>query len=68
MRVQSPVGTFPMRLGRPRLAGGRPRIPAAMGAWHSEVTLDRDDVPLILYVAAFATAVFLLGRSTAPKP
>lgn len=65
MRVQSPVGTFPMRMGRPRVSDGTLRIPADMGAWHSEVTFDRTDVPLLVPAAAFVVAVFMLGRRTA---
>jgi hypothetical protein len=62
MQVQSPVGTFPLRITHARIAGGVPRLDAAMGAWRSEVALDRHDLPLIAAVTATLAAAFVLGR------
>ena len=41
MRVLSPVGTFPIRLTGARVERDGPVIEAAMGAWRSEVRLER---------------------------
>lgn len=64
MQVQSPVGTFPLRITGVRIDGGVPRLQTAMGVWRSEVALDRSDAPLLLAAAAALTAAFLLGRGT----
>jgi hypothetical protein len=62
MRVLSPVGTFPLSLKGIRLADGRPVVDTAMGAWRSEIRLDRHDVPLVAVAVGLIAASFLLGR------
>lgn len=62
MQVRSPVGTFPLRITGARIAGGAPRLDTAMGAWRSEVTLDRNDLPLAIAAAGALAAAFALGR------
>ena len=64
MRVLSPVGTFPMKLTGAHLEERRPVIDTAMGAWRSEVRLDRNALPLIAAAAGLVVSVFLLGRLT----
>lgn len=62
MQVRSPVGTFPLRITGARIADGAPRFDTAMGAWRSEVALDRGDVPLVTAAAAALAVAFVLGR------
>jgi hypothetical protein len=65
MQVQSPVGTFPLRLAGVRLKGRTLRIDTYLGAWRSEVTLDRSDARLAAATAAIVALVFALGRRSA---
>jgi len=65
MQVRSPVGTFPVRITGAGIAGGVPRIKTAMGAWRSEISLDRGDVPLLIAAAGALVAAFVLGRRSA---
>lgn len=67
MRVKSPVGTFPVRIARPRIDKQGLRVPAAMGVWTSEVTFDRDDTPIAVAIIGSLAAAFLLGRYTGPR-
>ncbi len=67
MRVKSPVGTFPLRVAKPRIDKGGLRVPAAMGVWASEVTFDRGDTPIAAAVVGLLAGAFLLGRYTAPR-
>jgi hypothetical protein len=46
MQVLSPVGRFRVSLGGARWEHGRPVLDVRMGAWRSEVTLERRDLPL----------------------
>lgn len=62
MQVKSPVGVFPMRITRARLSRDGMRLDTAMGAWRSEVELDRSDVPLLATGVAALAAAFVLGR------
>jgi hypothetical protein len=62
MQVRSPVGTFPLRITGARVADGAPRFDAAMGAWRSEVALDRRDVPLVAAAVGMLAVAFALGR------
>lgn len=62
MRVLSPVGTFPMRLRGVRWGDGGPVIDAAMGAWRSQVRLERRDLPLVGAAIGIVAAAFFLGR------
>jgi hypothetical protein len=68
MHVKSPVGTFPVRIARPRIGKEGLRVPAAMGAWASEVTFDRGDTPIAAAIVSLLAGAFLLGRYTAPRP
>lgn len=67
MRVQSPVGSFPVRITGARLENGAPTLQTAMGAWRSEVKLDRADLPLLGLLVAALGGAFLLGRLTSPR-
>jgi len=64
MQVQSPVGTFPLKVRRVRIQDGAVRVDTALGAWASEVRFDRADAPLV--GAALGTLVlsFLAGRAS----
>lgn len=64
MRVLSPVGTFPVRLTGARVERDGPVVEAAMGAWRSEVRLERADLPLLLAAGAVLAAAFMAGRMT----
>lgn len=61
MRVLSPVGTFPLRLTGARLERSGPVVDTAMGAWRSEVRLDRADVPVAAAAACLLAGAFLIG-------
>jgi hypothetical protein len=63
MRVLSPVGTFPLRFTGAHIERKGPVFDTAMGAWRSEVRLDRNDLPLIAAVCGAFVAVFLFGRA-----
>lgn len=65
MQVLSPVGTFPVKLTGVRVGPGGPRLQTAMGAWHSEVSVERADLPLLGAAAGALAVAFLLGRLTA---
>jgi hypothetical protein len=62
MRVQSPVGEFPVTPVAVHLKGGAPSVELAMGAWRSRVSLTRQDGPLIAAVLAVLALVYLAGR------
>ena len=62
MRVLSPAGTFPLRLRGARWGNGGPVIDAAMGAWRSEVSLERRDLPLVGVALGIIATAFVLGR------
>ena len=64
MRVQSPVGTFPVGVRRVRFTLRGPAIDASMGAWRSEVTFDRTDLPVAAMVLAAAALLVAAGRAT----
>jgi hypothetical protein len=65
MQVQSPVGTFPLRVAGVRLQGGSLKVDTYLGAWRSEVTLDRRDARLAAAAFGFLALVFVLGRRSA---
>ena len=65
MQVQSPVGTFPLRLVGVRLQGHSLKVDTYLGAWRSEVTLDRSDARLAAAVFALLGLAFALGRTSA---
>lgn len=65
MQVLSPVGTFPLKVTGVRVAGGAPRVQTAMGAWHSEVTVEPRDLPLLAAAAGVLALTFALGRLSA---
>lgn len=65
MRVQSPVGEFPVTLVGAKLEHGRPTVEMAMGAWRSRVSLERADAPLLAALLLLLAAVFAAGRRTA---
>jgi len=64
MKVLSPVGTFPVRVRGGGFRHGTLTIDASMGAWRSEVRLERADVPLLAAVAGLLVAVFAAGRAS----
>ena len=61
MRVQSPVGEFPVKIVSVRLDRGRPELHVAMGAWRSKVSLERADVPLVGSILLLLAAIFVAG-------
>ena len=65
MQVQSPVGTFPLRVAGVRFQGSSLKVDAYLGAWRSEVTLDRSDAPLAAAALGLLALVFALGRRSA---
>ena len=65
MHVLSPVGTFPLRVQRARVEDGRVVIETAMGAWRSEVRLDRSDIPLVAGALGSLVMAFAFGRISA---
>ena len=65
MQVQSPVGTFPLRVAGVRLEGRSVKVDTYLGAWRSEVTLDRADARLVAAACAVLVLVFTLGRRSA---
>lgn len=64
MQVLSPVGTFPLRITRVRVHDGALAFDTAMGAWRSEVRLERRDTPLVALGAGVVALAFFLGRTT----
>jgi hypothetical protein len=64
MQVISPVGAFPLRVQRARVEDGRIVIETAMGAWRSEVRLDRSDIPLVAGALGSLVVAFAFGRIT----
>jgi hypothetical protein len=68
MRVQSPVGQFPVHVVGIGLRHGRPTVEIAMGAWRSRVWFERTDVPLIAAVLLLLASVFAAGRRSASRP
>jgi hypothetical protein len=67
MLVQSPVGTFPVRITRATLRGGVPRVETTMGAWRSQVTLERADLRMLLGGLAVLAISFAMGRLTGSR-
>ncbi len=65
MQVQSPVGTFPLRVAGVRLQRGSLKVDTYLGAWRSEVTVDRSDARLAVAVLGLLAIVFALGRRSA---
>jgi len=65
MQVQSPVGTFPLRVAGVRLHGRSLKVDTYLGAWRSEVTLDRSDVRLAAALVGLLALVFAVGRRSA---
>jgi hypothetical protein len=65
MQVQSPVGSFPLRVAGVRLQGRSLKVDTYLGAWRSEVTLDRTDARLAAVVFGLLALVFALGRRSA---
>jgi hypothetical protein len=62
MQVLSPVGTFPLRFTGVHIKQRIPVIDTAMGAWRSELRLDRHDLPLAAAAVGVISTAFLLGR------
>lgn len=67
MRVQSPVGTFPVRIVGAHLEGTTPCVDATMGVWRSEVRLEPRDVPLVGLALALLVSAFLAGRRSGSR-
>jgi hypothetical protein len=62
VEVQSPVGTFPLRLSGVKIDSGGLRVRTTMGAWRSEVRLGREDAPMIAAVLGSWILTYLWGR------
>lgn len=62
MRVQSPVGEFPVSPTGIGLANGVPCVDVSMGAWRSRVSFTREDLSLLALVTAVLLLVFFAGR------
>lgn len=72
MQVLSPVGRFPVTVDGVHIQDRRIVVKASLGAWRSEVTLERSDLPLVSVVLAVLgvvpLATFGIGRwSTSSK-
>jgi hypothetical protein len=65
MQVRSPVGTFPVHITAARIGRGGLTLATTMGAWRSEISLDRRDLPLLAGGVALLAAAYALGRLTA---
>lgn len=68
MKVLSPVGTFPVRVTGARVSSSGVQLDAAMGAWRSTLTFDRDDAVIVVGAAgtlalAFGAGAWLSARS-----
>jgi hypothetical protein len=62
MKVLSPVGTFSTTINGIRIVDRRPVFAASMGAWRSEVSFERRDVGLLLFVAGLFTLGTLIAE------
>jgi hypothetical protein len=62
MRVQSPVGEFPVTLAGVSVEKGTPSLDLSMGVWRSRVSLERRDYPLLGLLLTAAVCIFLAGR------
>jgi len=67
VQVLSPVGAFPLRLVGARMKSGALVIEAAMGAWKSEIRLERSDLPLAGAAVAVLALAFAWGRASSRK-
>ncbi len=71
MQVLSPVGRFRVSANSVQLRNGQLVIGASLGAWRSEVTLEKADLPLIAaavgVVGGALAAAFGAGRWSASK-
>jgi hypothetical protein len=67
MRVLSPVGAFPLSVTGARLSRAGLVIDTAMGAWRSEVRVERRDLPLVALAAGTLAAAFTLGYSAGKR-
>ena len=63
MRVLSPVGTFPLSVTGARVGRTGVVIDTAMGAWRSEVRLERRDAPMVALAVGVLIGAFTLGYS-----
>lgn len=64
MQVRSPVGTFPVHITAARFGRRGLTLATSMGAWRSEIRLDRHDLPLLTGAAALLAGAYALGRLT----
>ena len=71
MQVLSPVGRFAVNYHGLYIQDRRIVVRASLGAWRSEVTLERSDIPLISSILAVFSALplvtFCLGRRSASR-
>lgn len=71
MQVLSPVGRFRVSADGIRIRDGQLIVKASLGAWRSEVTLEKADLPLLSAVVGIAggllAAAFGAGRRSAGK-
>ncbi|MGE0218306.1 hypothetical protein [Mycolicibacterium sp.] len=71
MQVLSPVGRFRVSADGLRIRNGQLVVKASLGAWRSEVTLERADLPLLSAVVGVGggllAAAFGAGRWSAGK-
>jgi hypothetical protein len=65
MQVQSPVGTFPLTVRRIRLRRDGLALDTSLGAWSSEVKLERSDARLLGAAISTLLLAFLVGRASA---
>jgi hypothetical protein len=65
MEILSPVGSFPVRITRVGIKQHHVALEARMGAWRSEVKLDRADMPLVGTALGIVALSFVAGRVTA---
>jgi hypothetical protein len=62
MKVLSPVGRFSTTINGVRIVDGRPVVQASMGAWRSEVILERRDVGVLLLAVGAVAAGTLMAE------
>ena len=64
MQVRSPVGEFKVAVDGVRIRDGRLVVHMSMGAWRSEVTLERGDLPYVGVAASLLLGTFYMGRQS----
>lgn len=67
MQVRSPVGVFPVHVTAARIGRDGVTLATSMGAWRSEIRLDRSDLPLVASGIGALAGAYALGRLTAAR-